>query len=136
MLPFEFTVAGPPVSQQTKNGLRLRQWKGEIVDAARLRWPAHDQPEVGALQMTVVYYHDGPSARLDNDNMVKPIQDALNNLLYLDDGQITDSRVRKTDLNGKFVVRSMSPILAEALIRGDEFLFVRVERAPDHGALP
>src|SRR5216684_4879413 len=98
MLPFEFTVAGPPVSHQTKNAARLQQWKAEIIGAARLRWPAQDPPEDGAIQITVVYYHDGPSARLDNDNMVKPIQDALIGVVYRDDCQITDTKVRKTDL--------------------------------------
>jgi hypothetical protein len=26
----------------------------------------------------VAYYHDGETVRIDNDNLVKPIQDALN----------------------------------------------------------
>ncbi|HEV7676443.1 MAG TPA: RusA family crossover junction endodeoxyribonuclease [Candidatus Angelobacter sp.] len=127
---------GPPVSHQTKNAVRLQQWKAEIAAAARQTWPIADEPEGGVLQMTVIYYHDGPSARLDNDNMVKPIQDALINVIYVDDGQITDIRVRKTDINGKFVVRHMSPTLAQAFMDGEEFLFIRVEAAPDHGVLP
>jgi crossover junction endodeoxyribonuclease RusA len=43
--------------------------------------------------------------------------------------------VRKTDLNGSFRVRGMSPVLAEGFCRGNEFLYVRVEVAPGHEEL-
>jgi crossover junction endodeoxyribonuclease RusA len=72
---------------------------------------------------------------MDNDNLVKPIQDALNALVYADDGLITDTSLRKTDLNGRFQVRGMSPILAEGFCSGEEFLHIRIEAAPDHGVL-
>jgi hypothetical protein len=69
---------------------------------------------------------------MDNDNMVKPIQDALNGLVYVDDRQITDTQLRKTDINGSFRVRGMSPVLAEGFVKGVEFLYIRIEAAPDH----
>lgn len=72
---------------------------------------------------------------MDNDNMVKPIQDALNGLAYADDRQVTDMRVRKTRLDGIFRVRGMSIIMAEGFVRGTEFLYVRIEEAPDHTEL-
>lgn len=136
MLPFEFTIPGPPVSQQTADRNRLQEWKGRVRGEAVKRWPLGDQPENGALQAKVTYYHDGPAVRMDNDNLVKPILDALNNLVYADDGQITDTNVRKTDLNGRFVVRGISAVLAEAFGRGAEFLHIKIEEQPDHGELP
>jgi crossover junction endodeoxyribonuclease RusA len=72
------------------------------------------------------------AVRIDNDNMVKPIQDALNGLVYEDDRQITDIEVRKTDINGSFRIRGMSPILAEGFIKGKEFIYICIELAPDH----
>ena len=72
---------------------------------------------------------------MDNDNMVKPIQDALNGLVYSDDSQITDTRVRKTSIDGRFEVRAMSPVLAGGFVRGVEFIYVRVEAAPDPAEL-
>jgi crossover junction endodeoxyribonuclease RusA len=72
---------------------------------------------------------------MDNDNLVKPIQDALNALVYVDDGLITDTSLRKTDLNGRFQVRGMSPILAEGFCSDEEFLYIQIEAAPDHGVL-
>lgn len=135
MLPFEFTVDGPPVSHQTRNTVRLRAWQQAVRIAAARRWPTGTLPVTERLRFTVTYYHDGVSVRIDNDNLVKPIQDALNGLIYVDDRQITDIHVRKTDLNGSFRVRGMSPVLAEGFCRGNEFLYVRVELAPDHEEL-
>ena len=135
MLPFEFTVDGPPVSYQTRNVVRLRAWQQAERVAAVQRWPASTPPVTERLQFTVTYYHDGISVQMDNDNLVKPIQDALNGLIYEDDRQITDTYIRKTDLNGSFRVRGMSPVLAEGFCRGNEFLYVRIELAPDHEEL-
>lgn len=135
LLPFEFIVDGPPVSHQTRNTARLRAWQQAVRTAAVQRWPAGTTPIAERLRFSVTYYHDGVSVRIDNDNLVKPIQDALNGLVYVDDRQITDTYVRKTDLNGSFRVRGMSPVLAEGFCRGNEFLYVRVELAPDHKEL-
>jgi Holliday junction resolvase RusA-like endonuclease len=135
ILPFEFIVDGPPVSHQTRHAARLHAWQHIVRTAAAQRWPAHTPPVQAWLRFMVTYYHDGISVRIDNDNLVKPIQDALNGLVYEDDHQITDIYVRKTDLNGSFRVRGMSPVLAEGFCRGNEFLYIRVEMAPDHEEL-
>lgn len=132
MLPFEFIVDGPPVSHQTRRAARLQAWKQTVRTAAARRWPNGTLPVKVALKISVSYYHDGVAVRMDNDNMVKPIQDALNGLLYDDDRQITDTYIRKTDINGSFRVRGMSPVLAEGFVKGTEFLHVRIEAAPDH----
>lgn len=52
------------------------------------------------LQITYFYSDD----KLDVDNIVKPIQDALNGLAYVDDGQITDLIVRKRNLSDNFIM--------------------------------
>lgn len=135
VLPFEFIVDGPPISYQTRHPARLRAWQTVVRTAATQRWPANMPPLTSRLKLTVTYYHDGIAVRMDNDNLVKPIQDALNGVVYADDRQITDTYVRKTDLNGSFRVRGMSPVLAEGFCRGSEFLFVRIELAPDHEEL-
>lgn len=67
--------------------------------------------------------------------MGKPIQDALIGLVYVDDRLITDTQIRKTDLNGSFKVRGMSRILAEGFCSGNEFLHIKVEDAPNHQEL-
>jgi len=135
MLPFEFTVEGPPISHQTRRPERLQAWKQAVRHAALQRWPEGISPFKLRLKMRVCYYHDGVAVRIDNDNMVKPIQDALNGLIYEDDRQITDIEVRKTDINGSFRIRGMSPVLAEGFVKGKEFLYICIELAPDHEEL-
>jgi Holliday junction resolvase RusA-like endonuclease len=128
---FEFTVEGPPVSHQTKNKASLQVWRNAVRTAAARRW-TQPGPLTEALRITVCYYHEGPAIRLDNDNMIKPIQDALNGLVYQDDRQITDTAVRKTDIAGAFVVRGASMVLLEAFSRGKEFLHITIDAAPSH----
>lgn len=135
MLPFEFIVDGPPVSQQAKDRTRLQAWKDTVREAARRRWPLGQAPITIQLQITLTYYHEAITVRIDEDNMLKPIQDALIGIVYIDDVQITDSKVRKTNIDGLFQVRGMSMVLAEGFSKGSEFLYIRVEEAPDHSEL-
>ena len=135
MLPFEFIVDGPPVSQQARNRASLQAWKKTVRQEAARRWPQGQLPFTENLHIIVVYYHEMLKVRIDNDNMVKPIQDALTGLVYVDDSQITDTEVRKTNLDGSFRVRGMSVVLAEGFCRGTEFIYVRVEESPDHAEL-
>jgi Holliday junction resolvase RusA-like endonuclease len=134
MATFEFTVEGPPLSHQTKNKAGLQEWRNTVRAAAARSWSQTD-PLTGELRMTVTYYHEGPAIRMDNDNMVKPIQDALNGLVYLDDRQITDTVVRKTDINGAFIVRGASLILLQAFTSGKEFVHITIDSAPSHSNL-
>ena len=135
MILFECIVEGPPVSYQARNRSRLQAWGNTVRAAAQRVWPVWQAPFTGPLLMVVVYYHDGPTVRLDNDNMIKPVQDALNGLVYVDDSQITDTQTRKSDLNGRFKTRGMSAVLAEGFSRGSEFLYIKIEQAPDHTEL-
>lgn len=135
MIPFAFTVEGPPISQQSADRQRLADWRNAVRAAATARWPAADPPTPDQLQITVVYFHDGDAIRMDNDNMVKPIQDALAGLVYANDNQIVDTHVRKTRFDGAFRVRGMSPILADAFIANREFIYIRVSTPPDHTEL-
>ena len=64
----------------------------------------------------MTYYHEGESVRIDNDNMVKPIQDALIGLVYQDDRWITDTVVRKTSIDGFFQIRGCSLVLLAGLL--------------------
>src|SRR5207302_4430682 len=125
------TVPGPPVSQQSRNKARLAAWRALVRQEAARLWltrPALAVP----LRMSVTYYHEGPAARFDNDNMVKPIQDALNKLVYEDDHWITDTVVRKTSIDGLFRVRNASPAFLAAMASGDVFVHVVVDVAPSH----
>lgn len=128
-------MLGPPLSHQTRNKQRLAEWRAAVLAAARTGWPSQQAPLDQPLKLIVVYYHDRPAIKIDNDNLIKPIQDAMNGHLYLDDAQIVDTVIRKTAFDGSFKVRRMSRILADAFVQGDEFLHIRIEAAPSHEVL-
>lgn len=128
----EFTVAGPPVSPQTANRANLHAWMRRVRSAAKARWDRRRRPAEGPLQVIATYFHDRPSSRLDVDNAIKPILDSMAGLVFTNDAQITDARLRKTNIDGKFHVRRMSEVLARAFVNGDEFVYIRVEEIPDH----
>jgi len=82
--------------------------------------------------MLVTYYHEGMAVRIDNDNLVKPIQDALIGLIFADDCMLTDTLIRKTSIDGLFRVRRESVVFFEAMAKGDEFLHIVIDEASGH----
>ena len=132
-LPFEFVVDGPPVSAQTRRRERLREWKDTVRRAVETYWPAGVAPVAVPVLVEVHYLYEGASA--DVDNIIKPIQDAMNGLVYADDEQVTDVVGRKRSLDGSLRISRVSEVLAEGLGRGNEFLYVVVREAPDQEAL-
>jgi crossover junction endodeoxyribonuclease RusA len=129
MLPFEFTIEGPPVSSQTRRRRRLQAWKAAVHKRAVEAWPGESPPLTQDVILKVVYYYDGEP--LDTDNMLKPIQDALVGVVYTDDALVTDVYGRRRALDGSFRVRGMSATLAAAFSLGREFLHIQVLPAPD-----
>ena len=79
--------------------------------------------------LTIAYFYE--EVLLDVDNIPKPILDALKDLVYSDDAQVTDLVCRKRNLNGDLRIENLSSVLAEGFNRGNEFLYVVVEDAPD-----
>jgi hypothetical protein len=67
---------------------------------------------------------------MDDDNMVKPIRDALNHLVYEADRQIRYSELIQINIEDPVKVRYASRILMNAYANGEEFLYVRIEAAP------
>lgn len=137
MLPFEFIIIGKPISHQTKDKQRLRDWKAKVRHVAENKWP-HPHPLGDSMQVIITHYYDAPNGEdgvPDSDNIVKPVRDALNGVVYVDDYQITDFVSRRRNLNSSFRVKGMSSALAEGFCAGAEFLHVKIEVAPDPSEL-
>jgi hypothetical protein len=132
-LPWDFVVLGVPKSVQAR-ARSVQRWKEQVRAAARAAWPAGWPPLDCKVQIHVTYYHD--SAPLDVDNMLKPIQDALIGLAYLDDSQLTDTHGHLRDLNDSYRVRGMTPAQARGFTSGDPFVHVRIELPSPAGELP
>ncbi len=90
-------------------------------------------PTTRPISLTIIYLFDSVSA--DVDNIIKPIADALKNLVYVDDEQLTDVICRKRNLDGDIRLENPSRLLAERLTYGNEFLYVLVEEAPPQGLI-
>ncbi|MDF2189842.1 RusA family crossover junction endodeoxyribonuclease [Paraflavitalea sp. CAU 1676] len=124
MIPFDFIVQGPPVSQQTKNRQRLQAWKQRVRQAAQAYWPAGDPPSGEQLTIIVTNFYE--NAAPDVDNIVKPIQDALIGLVYNDDDQLTDSITKKRNITGSFKVKGLSRAMADGFMMNADFVHVKV----------
>lgn len=124
---------GPPVSQQTRRRERLRDWKMVVRQEAEKYWSPGQKAATGLVMLQITYFYD--SIAIDVDNIVKPIQDAIIGLAYIDDDQVTDVLVRKRNLSGNFKIENMTSTLAEGFARGNEFLHIVVNDAPDQEVL-
>lgn len=96
---------------------------------AELHWDGTTPPATEYVQIKVTYFYEAVS--MDVDNIVKPIQDALVGLVYVDDEQVTDIVVRKRHINNAFTSEHMSPVLIEGLTRRNQFLHIVVAIAPN-----
>ena len=128
MALLEIIVEGTPISHQTRNRAALKAWQKIVRDQAATHWngpPRHEK-----MKLTVIYFHRGSKAGLDHDNMVKPIQDALNRLVYEDDRQITHAEIAQLSLDETVEVPNVTRAIVEGLARGEDFLWIQVELAP------
>jgi hypothetical protein len=130
----EFVVPGPPVSQQASNRGNLKAWQNVVRTEAAKGWTS--PPLTGKLKLLVINFHEGDEPRLDDDNMVKPIRDALNKLVFNDDRQIRYSETIQVCIDAPVKIRRGSKMLLDSYGNGAEFLYVRVEDAPDFIQLP
>ena len=121
---FEFQVRGPAVSAQARNKRLLRDWKLRVIAAARAAWPDDKPPMACDVEVHISEFSEFASR--DRDNMAKPILDAIQRIVYNNDSQIKSLHVEWCDIEGAYVVRRMSPIVAAALSTGYEFVWVRV----------
>ena len=125
---FEFCVAGRPVSAQAANRLLLQVWKAKVAAAAHAAWPDGRQQLGGDVELRVTHYSERRIA--DRDNLMKPVQDALQGIVYSNDRQVKDAMSNWRDINGRFSVRFVSLPLAVAFSQGDEFLHIRLWTSP------
>lgn len=127
--PLEFIIAGTPVSLQTKRREALDEWKGRVIAASQTVLPeghfATDEP----LAITLYYF---PNAEMqgDIDNIVKPILDALERHIYMDDRQIQRILIQKFEPGNVFSFTRLSRMLGNVLERPKPALYVRVSDDP------
>ena len=118
----EFVVWGTPRSQQAK---RKKLWKEKVQRAA----PSLPKMLTGPLRLRIAFFYS-VKTDLDTDNIIKPIQDALEDVLYEDDEVVIDVCARQIDLQRLPSVKAVPPVLLAALAKpARDFVFVRVAAA-------
>jgi len=120
-------VHGQPVSAQTARREALQAWKARVRQECEAVW-AGRPPLEGGVVIHVTHYYE--TILGDVDNVMKPIQDALQGVVYRDDRQVSDCTGNRRNINSSFVVRYMSMPLAAAFSDGRQFLHIRVWYAP------
>jgi len=87
VITLELIICERPVSQQTDNRVKLREWKDKIAMEAIALYsdPVDDESK---FIVEVTHYYKGTSP--DVDNFHKPIQDALQGIVYKNDNQVYD----------------------------------------------
>jgi crossover junction endodeoxyribonuclease RusA len=127
--PIEFVVEGTPVSLQRKRRSSVDQWKAQIIDASRAVLPQGHFATSAALAITLFYFPANPMEG-DLDNIVKPILDALDRHIYMNDRQIHRILVQKFELEQSFEFGSPSPTLQDALNKPRPMLYIRIADDP------
>ena len=109
------------------------KWQDHVRHSAAQRWQG--QSSVGeAVMVTITCYYS--NRQFDLDNILKPILDAMNGLIYDDDGQITDLHCHKRALSAELELRNASSVSGEAHARSTPFVHIIVDHAPDQGVTP
>jgi crossover junction endodeoxyribonuclease RusA len=85
------------------------------------------------IEFRITHYSERRIA--DRDNLLKPIQDALQGIVYRNDHQIRGTTSNWRNINGRFTIRYLSLPLAQAFSAGDEFLHIRIWTSADGGDL-
>lgn len=123
--PVEAVVQGVPVSLQA-NARSREHWKARIRTAVEPDLPDGHFAAEGPMKVTIYYFSDGP-AGVDIDNIVKPIFDALNSFIYVDDRQVERLVVQKFEPGRLFTFSSPSPRLADTIDANGPRVYLQVD---------
>jgi hypothetical protein len=122
---YEFVVPGRPVSVQGRSRAARRDWTEKVQVAAIRNSPATPPFFEPGVRLTLVHLCLlGP---IDADNIIKPIQDALEGIFYPDDRVITDVDSHRRMMKERGLVARLPPILLAAWMAGRECVYVRVQ---------
>jgi Holliday junction resolvase RusA-like endonuclease len=104
--------------------LVLEAWKQQVRLACGAAWPKAQTLLDGPVRLRVTYYCETIVG--DMDNLAKPIQDALQGVVYSNDRQVSDVGGQRREIDGLFRIRYMSPVLAMAFSNGRPIVHIEV----------
>lgn len=102
-----------------------KPYKEKIKKIARQKIP---QPFNGEVEIRLEYLYHNPKDRLDGDNLLKTICDALEGVAYKDDSQVVHHEADTINTNRPFKVRGI-PLnlqIADLFASGESFAIIRL----------
>lgn len=119
-MAFEFVTTRKPVSVNRKNSKRGKEPKSVFIEALRrdAQQAYQGMPLLqGSLYARIIWFHlDQPG---DPDNIIKPILDALQTVVYDDDSLIAKIATERCNLRTEVLTlasRSARPMIFDALL--------------------
>lgn len=95
--------------------------------------PIGTSPVKGEVTVSITCFYVAETP--DVDNIIKPIQDALNGVVYDDDSQVAHTESRKSRIDGAFRIIGITEELAIRLTKGRDFVRIVVSEGPKHEVL-
>jgi len=118
---FELLLPRRPLSLQAT---KLQRWKEYVRQEAAKVWigPPSDAP---AFRLTLVYLCN--TYPVDIDNIIKPIQDSLETIVYPADGLVTDVDSHRRLFTDSFNLATLPPLLIQGIVLQAECVYVKVQ---------
>jgi crossover junction endodeoxyribonuclease RusA len=119
-------IVGSPASLQAKQS--RQSWKNSVIKATKIcvKKPLEDDWK---LELQIDWFSHGRRNKPDVDNIIKPILDALNGILYADDSQVSNVSAKHHDLTNILHFHNEPIQLIQPLLEGNnEYVYVRVYR--------
>lgn len=84
-------------------------------------------PLTGSLFVKVHYYYSSSKWRIDGDNLLKIVCDALKGVAYQDDGQIDSHHVERTNISSSTVISDIpTPKLFDYIAEYSDFVIIEL----------
>jgi crossover junction endodeoxyribonuclease RusA len=128
VLPIEFLVFSRPMSLQTNSRPRFQAWKDQVRTEAAKAWGARQILSEGDFHLTIVHLHHDVSTP-DVDNIIKPIQDALEGVVLSNDNLVSDVESHRRVMPGRFDTLRLPRLLRDALDSSLDCVYVRLADA-------
>ena len=130
MSAFAFEVRGrgcnPLPKQSFKMGRRggytperIKTWQQTVALRAKEAMNLQGREKLTGLLLVEIWFWRGDRRKVDNDNLSKPVLDAMSKIVYADDNQIVDKITHKRYDKAKPGIRV---IVTEGELVGDDFV--------------
>ena len=131
--PLELVIKGVPLSLGASSGSRQR-WQARLASVARQELQEGYWLTSARVAATIFYFPDA-AMEGDIDNIVKPILDAFNKVVYFDDRQVGRLLVQNFEPGRTFTFEQPTPRLLECAAMHGPRTYIRCDDETSLGVL-